>query len=60
MKKLMYNKNTKEIDIADKDDFSEKKKPRRVKTWLENNKIFFEIFSFVFVGVMGIVISFVG
>lgn len=60
MKRLIYNKDTKEIDIIEKDDFLEKKKKRKVRSWLENNKIFFEIFSFVFVGFMGIVISFIG
>lgn len=35
-------------------------KSKKLKFWLENNKIFFEIFSYVFVGVMGIVISLVG
>lgn len=36
------------------------KKPRRFKTWIETNRIYFEVFSYVFVGVMGIVISLVG
>lgn len=54
MKKLVYNENTKEIDVVDKE------KPRRIRIWLENNKVFFEIFSYVVVGIMGIVISFVG
>lgn len=57
MKKLIYNENTKEIDIEE-DDFSTEK--ITIRQWLENNKIFFEIFSFVFVGLMGIVISFIG
>lgn len=35
-------------------------KPRKFKLLLENNKIFFEVFSYVFVGVMGIAISLVG
>lgn len=62
MKKLMYNENTKEVDVAEEDfplQEEEREKPRRVKIWLENNKIFFEIFSFVIVGAMGVIISFV-
>lgn len=63
MKRLIYNENTKQIDVVEEDFSSkekEEKKSRRVKTWLENNKVFFEIFSFVFVGIMGIAISFIG
>lgn len=62
MKKLIYNENTKEINIVEKEAFSAKgkKKPKRVKSWLENNKIYFEVFSYLFVGVMGIVISLAG
>lgn len=62
MKKLLYNENTKEIDVIEEDfplKEKEREKPRRVKIWLENNKVFFEIFSFVIVGAMGVVISFV-
>ena len=60
MKKLIYNENTKEIEIVEKEAFSakEKKKQKRVKSWLENNKIYFEVFSYLFIGVMGIVIAF--
>ena len=62
MKKLIYNENTREIDVVKKEDAPEPEKSRirKVKYWLENNKIFFEIFSFVFIGVMGIVISVFG
>lgn len=62
MKKLIYNENTKEIEIVEKEAFSakEKKKQKRVKSWLENNKIYFEVFSYLFIGVMGIVIAFAG
>lgn len=62
MKKLIYNENTREIDVVEKEDEPEPEKSRirKVKDWLENNKIFFEIFSFVFIGVMGIVISVFG
>lgn len=62
MKKLIYNENTKEIEIVEKEAFSakEKKKQKRVKSWLENNKIYFEVFSYLFIGVMGIVIAFTG
>lgn len=62
MKKLIYNENTREIDVVEKEDAPEPEKSRirKVKDWLENNKIFFEIFSFVFIGVMGIVISVFG
>lgn len=62
MKKLIYNENTKEIDIVEKEDFppKEEKKKKGLKLWLENNKIYFEVFSYLFVGAMGIIISFVG
>lgn len=62
MKKLIYNENKKEIDVVElgKTSEEEEKKSRKVKTCLENNKIFFEVFSYVLVGIMGIVISFVG
>lgn len=58
MKKLKIDENTK---IAYwEDDIEEKQRKRKFKTWLENNKIYFEVFSFVIVGVAGIVISFIG
>lgn len=69
MKKLIYNKNTKEIDIVEEQVTEDcektekenmKKEPKGFKLWLENNKIFFEVFSYFFVGIMGIIISFVG
>lgn len=86
MKKLIYNENTKEINIIEEDienskevaienidqealnkpqenneDLSPNKtEPKIIKNWLEKNKIFFEIFSLFFVGIMGIILSFVG
>ena len=62
MKKLIYNENTKEIDVVEKKHSPEKdeKEPRKVKKWLEENKIFFDIVSTFCVGTMGVVISFVG
>ncbi len=65
MKKIRYNKNEKEIDAIEKEGFSEtgkdnEKKTKLDKAWLEKNRIFFEVFSYVFVGIMGIVISYVG
>lgn len=61
MKKLIYDKNTKEISIIEKQETENiKKKSTKVKLWLESNKICFEIFSYVFVGIMGIIISFAG
>lgn len=62
MKKLVYNENTKEIDVMEKKHSPEKdeKEPRKVKKWLEENKIFFDIVSTFCVGAMGVVISFVG
>lgn len=56
MKKLRYNKDTKEIDIIE----TEETGLYVMKEWLEKNKIFFEIFSLFFIGVMGIIISGVG
>lgn len=56
MKKIKYNKNTKEIDIIE----TEETRLYVIKEWLEKNKIFFEIFSLFFLGVMGIIISGVG
>lgn len=56
MKKLRYNKKTKEIDIIE----TEETRLNVIKKWLEKNKIFFEIFSLFFLGVMGIIISGVG
>lgn len=60
MKKLIYNENTKEIDVMEQKNCSEKEKPKGFKAWLKNNKIFFEIFSLFFVGVMSIILSVVG
>ena len=64
MKKLIYNENTREMIVNEKEELfgkeSGERKPNKSQIWLENNKIFFEIFSYVFVGIMGIVISFVG
>lgn len=64
MKKLIYNENTREIIINEQEELlgkeSGERKPSKSQIWLENKKIFFEIFSYVFVGIMGIVISFVG
>lgn len=62
MKKLIYNENTKEIDVVEKEHMPEKdeKKPRKDKKWLEENKIFLDIFSTFCVGVMGLIISIVG
>lgn len=58
MKKIVYNENTKEIDVIEKEDTKERSKV--IRAWLEKNKIFFEVFSYVFVGIMGIVLSVVG
>lgn len=64
MKKLIYNENTKEIDVIEQEDLPESENPNkeksRVKIWLESNKIFFDIVSTFCVGLMGIVISFAG
>jgi hypothetical protein len=83
MKKLVYNENTKAIDIVECEDITENKNEKeeeKVKTkgkrkgvkkflksnterqrkFLEKNKIYFEVFSYVFVGIMGIMISYVG
>ncbi len=69
MKKIVYNEDTKEIDVIEKEGIEDhektekgdtKKRPKGIRALLEKNKIFFEIFSFVFVGGAGIVISFVG
>ena len=42
MKKIVYNENTKEIDVIEKENMKER--PKGIRTWLEKNKIFFEIF----------------
>ncbi|NBH20412.1 hypothetical protein D3Z55_24285 [Clostridiaceae bacterium] len=85
MKKLIYNENTKVIDIVECEEIIESKNEKveveaevknqgrikRVKEFFESktekgrnflnrNKIFFEVFSYLFVGVMGIIISYVG
>ncbi len=83
MKKLIYNENTKVIDIVECEEIIESKnekaevevknqgKIKRVRDFFESktekrrnflnrNKIFFEVFSYLFVGVMGIIISYVG
>lgn len=85
MKKLIYNENTKVIDIVEYEELIEDKngkvetkekaknqgRTRKVKIFLktkiekrreflEKNKIFFEVFSYLFVGDMGIIISYVG
>lgn len=55
MKKLTFNKITKEITIKE-----EKKKIIQAKVFFEKYKIFFEIFSTVLLGIMSLIISFVG
>lgn len=56
MKKLIYNYNTNEMIFVEE----ESGKRNGIRECLERNKIFVEVFSLIFVGVMGIVISFVG
>lgn len=56
MKKLIYNDNTKEINIVKE----ELKKRKKVKKFFKRNKIYLEVFSMTIVGIMGIIISFVG
>lgn len=69
MKKLAFNEITKEIDIIEQKEINEiessenenlKKKSERIRYCLERNKIFFEIFSLFFIGVMSIILSFFG
>lgn len=68
MKKLIYNKHTNEIDIVEQEEIENLKKTEnnfskklvRIRQRLERNKIFFEVFSLVFLGIMGAVISVVG
>lgn len=62
MKKLIFNENTNMIYIIDQEDLNEaeKKKINCIKEKLENNKIYFEVFSYVIIGIMGIVIALVG
>lgn len=54
MKKLVYNKDTKELELL------EIERKRRVKSFLERNKIFFETVVIVFLTVMSIIVSVVG
>ena len=56
MKKLIYNENTKEIDIIKEN----KRGIKKIKGFFEENKIFVEIYSLFFLGTMGVVLSFVG
>ena len=63
----IYSGTKREIELSLYEDYDKevnysftKVVPKGIRTWLEKNKIFFEIFSFVFVGGAGIVISFVG
>lgn len=68
MKKLIYNKHTNEIDLIEQKEIenSEKleknfaKKIAGIRERLERNKIFFEVFSLIFLGIMGAILSFVG
>lgn len=79
MKKLIYNENTKLIDIVECEEIIEIKNEKeknqgrieRIKKFfglkiekrrefLNKNKIFYEVFSYIFVGMMGIIISYVG
>lgn len=70
MKRTVFNGVTKKLDLVERErentneeilkENENTKISRKFKLWLETNKIFFEVFSYVFVGVMGIVISLVG
>lgn len=74
MKKLVYNENTKELNLIEQVEITEKiekttivedaskckLKIDELRKSLKENKIFFEIFSLFFLGVMGVVISGVG
>ncbi len=54
MKKLVHNKETEELELI------EIERKRRVKSFLERNKIFFETVVIVFLTVMSIIVSVVG
>lgn len=54
MKKLVYNKDTEELELIEID------QKRRVKSFLERNKIFFETVVIAFLTVMSIIVSVVG
>ncbi len=61
MKKLVYDKETKEI-VIEEIESSEEKEPKiiKIKKFFEKYKIFFEIFSSVLLAIMSFVISIVG
>lgn len=58
MKKLIFDKVTKEIIV--KEEKQKEKKIIQVKRFLEKYKIFFEIFSTTLIGIMSLIVSFVG
>lgn len=68
MKKLIYNKHTYEIDIVEHEEIENSKNTENnfakkfvgIRERLKRNKIFFEVFSLIFLGIMGAVISIVG
>ena len=66
MKKLVYNENTKGLDLLEQEmvekkiEEENKSKLEKIRNFFERNKIFFEVFSLFFLGVMGVVISVVG
>lgn len=60
MKKLIYNENTKEINVINDEQLENPKGGKRLRNWLKENKIFFEIFSCIFLDIMSIILSLVG